>query len=267
MKIRLEKDVELFNEDYQFRSESDVAQVPQKSYNGRVSRQENGEPFLKPRVTCLKMKNGRVEGVEGGGREGGVPLTLRSQPEGGLIRGVRYQLVGPVELVPYNNEGNYGVAITAETLEPVNGWPTGPGVYVYSYPSYLFTPYSLLEGSDDGRTLFKVGYGGRIAKRVDDQAQVTPVAESIELCRAYMTEDAGAAKEAEEEFHQLLKKLGQHHEEGGAGSEWYLTDLSTVDDIAEGLGLEVWKPRKPSRFLRHREELELEEDQFAAFAG
>lgn len=127
------------------------------------------------------------------------------------------------------------VVNTARDTRTIQNAPTTTetrsGVYVYSYPLYLENPIS----PHDGRTLYKVGASSTSAgKRVQSQAEKTPVPEDIKLLRVFECSDA--IKE-ERKFHRILTSAGHHHDSNHGGIEWFLTRVELIDAIAESLGL------------------------------
>jgi T5orf172 domain len=111
-----------------------------------------------------------------------------------------------------------------------------PGVYVYSLPHYLRHPYD----EDSGRTLLKVGRADRsVIKRFREQIRTTALPEEPVLLRIYVCpEDGSVAYEAT--FHRLL--VAADHDRSKArtgGTEWFLSSVRFLDEVAATLGLEV----------------------------
>ncbi|MEX0874587.1 MAG: hypothetical protein WD646_00270 [Actinomycetota bacterium] len=111
-----------------------------------------------------------------------------------------------------------------------------PGIYVYSLPHYLRHPYD----EQANRTLFKVGHSNRSAiQRFRQQTRTTALPEDPVLLRIYpTTDDDAVAKESL--FHGLLEAAD--HDRSTArtgGTEWFLTSLRFLDQIAASVGLEA----------------------------
>lgn len=110
-----------------------------------------------------------------------------------------------------------------------------PGIYVYSLPHYLRHPYDV-----SGRTLMKVGRADRsVIKRFREQTRTTALPEDPVLLRVYETSEADAAN-AERSFHRLLEAAD--HDRSAArtgGTEWFLTSVRFLDEIATLMGLRV----------------------------
>lgn len=111
-----------------------------------------------------------------------------------------------------------------------------PGIYVYSLPHYIRYPYD----EESGRTLLKVGRADRsVIRRFRDQVRTTALPEDPVLLRVYET---GAADTLDKErtFHRLLEAAD--HDRSTArtgGTEWFLTSLRFLDEIALTLGMPV----------------------------
>lgn len=106
-----------------------------------------------------------------------------------------------------------------------------PGVYVYTYPQYL-----LSEAFDEhNRTLFKIGASGNLDNRIARQARQTEVPEDLVTVRMFPTKNAF---DKEEHFHNILTAAGHHHKTTSGGVEWFRTNISTIDAIAQAIGLE-----------------------------
>lgn len=111
-----------------------------------------------------------------------------------------------------------------------------PGVYVYSLPHYMryrFDP-------ETGRTLMKVGHSNRSAiQRFRDQKRTTALPEDPLLLRVYECSDAESADQ-EGKFHRLMEAAGHDRSTARAGgTEWFLTSLRFLDEIAAVIGLKV----------------------------
>ena len=111
-----------------------------------------------------------------------------------------------------------------------------PGIYVYSLPHYIRHPYE----EDSGRTLLKVGRADRdVIRRFREQTRTTALPEDPVLLRVYACETA-EANAKERTFHRLLEAAD--HERSKArtgGTEWFLTSLRFLDEVAAVLGLSI----------------------------
>lgn len=111
-----------------------------------------------------------------------------------------------------------------------------PGIYVYSLPHYIRYPYD----EDSGRTLLKVGRADRsVIRRFREQVRTTALPEDPVLLRVYET---GAADTSEKEkvFHRLLEAADHDRSKARTGgTEWFLTSLRFLDEVALVLGLAV----------------------------
>jgi hypothetical protein len=113
--------------------------------------------------------------------------------------------------------------------------PGCPGVYVITYSHYWKHPYD----QSDGRTLFKVGCGKDVYKRIPSIASKIACPEPWIIVRVYRAR-TGRAEEVEAQFHLRLFAAGHgspHHDSPETGCEWFLTDVDTLDEIAEELTL------------------------------
>lgn len=111
-----------------------------------------------------------------------------------------------------------------------------PGVYVYSLPHYLRHPYD----EESGRTLLKVGRADRsVIKRFREQIRTTALPEEPVLLRIYVcSEDGSIAQEAT--FHRLLVAADHHRSKARTGgTEWFLSSVRFLDEVAATLELEV----------------------------
>ncbi len=115
------------------------------------------------------------------------------------------------------------------------------GVYVYSLPHYLVHPIEL----DTRRTLLKVGHSSvDVFNRAQSQSRTTALPEDPVLLRIYPCE---LTAQTEATFHAWLSQAG-HLRPGStkfAGTEWFLTTLEFLDDIAIGLGLNIEVVNEP----------------------
>ena len=111
-----------------------------------------------------------------------------------------------------------------------------PGVYVYSLPHYIRHPYD----DESGRTLMKVGRADRsVIKRFREQTRTTALPEDPVLLRIYPC-DADSSTELERTFHRLLEAADHDRSKARTGgTEWFLTSLRFLDEIALVLHLEV----------------------------
>jgi len=112
-----------------------------------------------------------------------------------------------------------------------------PGIYVYTLPHYLHHPYD----PETGRTLFKVGRSDRnIIERFRNQTRTTALPEEPVLLRIYRTGDIEKSGAIERHFHVTLEAAD--HDRSTArtgGTEWFLTSLKFLDQIAGLLNLPV----------------------------
>jgi hypothetical protein len=111
-----------------------------------------------------------------------------------------------------------------------------PGIYVYALPHYVRHPYD----EESHRTLLKVGMANRsVIRRFREQTRTTALPEDPVLLRVYMTGDDDAP-EKERVFHRLLEAAD--HDRSTArtgGTEWFLTSVRFLDEVALTLGLEI----------------------------
>lgn len=111
-----------------------------------------------------------------------------------------------------------------------------PGVYVYALPHYVRYPYD--EAS--GRTLFKVGRADRsVIRRFREQTRTTALPEDPVLLRVYACTENDSTRH-ERKFHSLLEAADHDRSKARTGgTEWFLTSLRFLDEIAATLDLEV----------------------------
>jgi hypothetical protein len=111
-----------------------------------------------------------------------------------------------------------------------------PGVYVYSLPHYMRHPYD----EESGRTLLKVGRADRsVIRRFRDQTRTTALPEDPVLLRVYPTSEADSQK-FERSFHRLLEAADHDRSKARTGgTEWFLTSVRFLDEVAGVLGLEI----------------------------
>jgi hypothetical protein len=111
-----------------------------------------------------------------------------------------------------------------------------PGVYVYALPHYLRHPYD----EDSGRTLLKVGRADRsVIRRFREQVRTTALPEDPVLLRVYRCDEDDSTRH-ERKFHSLLEAADHDRSKARTGgTEWFLTSLKFLDEIATTLDLEV----------------------------
>lgn len=111
-----------------------------------------------------------------------------------------------------------------------------PGVYVYALPHYVRHPYD----EDSGRTLFKVGRADRsVIRRFREQTRTTALPEDPVLLRVYPCEEDDSGRH-EKRFHALLEAADHDRSKARTGgTEWFLTSLKFLDEIATTLDLEI----------------------------
>lgn len=111
-----------------------------------------------------------------------------------------------------------------------------PGVYVYALPHYLRHPYD----EESGHTLLKVGMANRsVIRRFREQIRTTALPEDPVLLRVYVSPEDDASA-VEKQFHRLLEAAD--HDRSTArtgGTEWFLTSVRFLDEIATTLNLEI----------------------------
>ena len=112
------------------------------------------------------------------------------------------------------------------------------GVYVYSLMHYLRYPYD----PTSGRTLMKVGRSDRdVIQRFREQTRTTALPEEPVLLRIYQRKQSSVEVPVlEKRFHSLLESAD--HDRSAArtgGTEWFLTSLKFLDEIADTLNLEI----------------------------
>ena len=111
-----------------------------------------------------------------------------------------------------------------------------PGIYVYSLPHYIRYPYD----DASGRTLLKVGRADRnVVRRFREQTRTTALPEDPVLLRVYACE-AADSNAKERLFHRLLEAAD--HDRSTArtgGTEWFLTSVRFLDEVASVLGLRI----------------------------
>lgn len=112
-----------------------------------------------------------------------------------------------------------------------------PGIYVYTLPHYLHHPYD----PETGRTLYKVGRSDRdVIERFRTQTRITALPEEPVLLRIYRTDETDASATIERQFHLTLEAAD--HDRSTArtgGTEWFLTSLKFLDQIAGLLNIPI----------------------------
>jgi T5orf172 domain len=111
-----------------------------------------------------------------------------------------------------------------------------PGVYVYALPHYVRHPYD----EESGRTLLKVGRADRsVIVRFRQQTRTTALPEDPVLLRVYPTAEQDSSR-FERKFHALLEAADHDRSKARTGgTEWFLTSLRFLDEIATTLELET----------------------------
>lgn len=111
-----------------------------------------------------------------------------------------------------------------------------PGIYVYALPHCVRHPYD----EESGHTLLKVGRADRsVIRRFREQTRTTALPEDPVLLRVYPCEENDSGS-LERKFHSLLEAAD--HDRSTArtgGTEWFLTSLRFLDEVAMTLGLQV----------------------------
>jgi len=119
------------------------------------------------------------------------------------------------------------------------------GVYVYTFPTYLFVPAKV----DPERFWFKIGQTGRVVEqRIADQLKSTAMPEDPVVLRVYTSDAIGAGEShnpygaLEKKFHQLLASAGHSKTLArSGGTEWFATTVEFLDQIALTLDLNIEK--------------------------
>ncbi|MYF97235.1 MAG: GIY-YIG nuclease family protein [Holophagales bacterium] len=120
------------------------------------------------------------------------------------------------------------------------------GIYVYSLPHYRRRPVLSATGQDDDsvtkdRTYYKVGKSDdSVIRRFRQQSTQTVLPEPAVLFRVYET-SKDSARSVEAKFHDHLEAAGHVRQQRpkGTGREWFLTNLTFLDSIANLLDLPV----------------------------
>lgn len=136
-----------------------------------------------------------------------------------------------------NGTESDGAAHTSDTVADGAGvTPTDlPAVYVYTYPAYLAAP------DDRGRVRLKVGKADSSAvDRIRAQARETGLPEDEQVLRVYSVaaDEHRTAQQVEYAIHSALLQLGHERVTGSrTGTEWFHTDIETLDALAIAAGL------------------------------
>jgi len=111
------------------------------------------------------------------------------------------------------------------------------GIYVYVLPHYLRHPYE----PDSGRTLLKVGRSDRdVIERFRNQTRTTALPEEPLLLRIYPVLSEEGSATAELTFHRLLEAADHDRSRARTGgTEWFLTSVKFLDEIASVLSLTI----------------------------
>jgi hypothetical protein len=106
-----------------------------------------------------------------------------------------------------------------------------PGIYVYSLPYY---------DEESGHTLLKVGRADRsVIRRFREQTRTTALPEDPVLLRVYPCQEDASIR-VERKFHGLLEAADHDRSKARTGgTEWFLTSLRFLDEIATTLDLEI----------------------------
>ena len=115
-----------------------------------------------------------------------------------------------------------------------------PGIYVYTLPHYFRNPVLPADGDVlTARTLMKVGMAENdVIKRFRKQERNTVLPEDPWLLRVYACSDD--VLKMEQSIHRVLKSADHRQSVGrAAGTEWFLTSLRFLDEVATQKGLTV----------------------------
>jgi hypothetical protein len=115
-----------------------------------------------------------------------------------------------------------------------------PGIYVYTLPHYFRQPVLPADGDTlTARTLMKVGMAENdVIKRFRRQERNTALPEDPWLLRIYTC--SNDVHQTEQEIHRLLRAADHRQSTGRqAGTEWFLTSLRFLDEVATQKGLTV----------------------------
>lgn len=108
-----------------------------------------------------------------------------------------------------------------------------PGIYVYTLPHYFRQPVLPADGDTlTARTLMKVGMAENdVIKRFRKQERNTALPEDPWLLRVYAC--SNDVYQTEQSIHRLLRAADHRQSMGrSAGTEWFLTSLRFLDEVA-----------------------------------
>jgi hypothetical protein len=114
------------------------------------------------------------------------------------------------------------------------------GIYVYTLPHYFRQPVLPADGDTlTARTLMKVGMAQNdVIRRFRKQERNTALPEDPWLLRVYAC--SGEVHQTEQSIHRLLRAADHRQSMGrSAGTEWFLTSLRFLDEVAAQKGLTV----------------------------
>lgn len=115
-----------------------------------------------------------------------------------------------------------------------------PGIYVYTLPHYYRHPVLPSDGDLlTARTLMKVGMAeNKVIKRFRKQERNTSLPEDPWLLRVYACN--GDVYQTEQAIHRLLRAADHRQSEGrSAGTEWFITSLRFLDEVAKQKQMET----------------------------
>ena len=115
-----------------------------------------------------------------------------------------------------------------------------PGIYAYTLPHYYRHPVLPADGDAlTSRTLIKVGKADNdVIKRFRQQERNTSLPEDPWLLRIYTC--IGDVYQTEQAIHRLLRAADHRQSTGrSAGTEWFLTSLRFLDEVASQKQLET----------------------------
>lgn len=173
-------------------------------------------------------------------RETGVLFrrVLRSSSIGELTK--KYLESGLLQIESRINNPSVQASEESEAIKATEILETrnAVGIYVYSLMHYLRYPYDPISS----RTLMKVGRSGRdVVQRFREQTRTTALPEEPVLLRIYQhLNDSAELSGIERKFHNLLEAAD--HDRSAArtgGTEWFLTSLKFLDEIADTLNLQI----------------------------
>lgn len=124
-------------------------------------------------------------------------------------------------------------------------------VYVYTYNHYVIHPVREQDADTPiSRTYYKIGVTTQGYKNRIDNQETTAFPEPIMIVRAYKLSDEEEMlstfekdkkiREKESTFHALLEAAGHTYskQKKKQGKEWFLTNISLLDNLAEMLGMQ-----------------------------